>query len=247
MVLETINGMPAHVLLVHAAVVFVPLLALGAIVFAVWPAVRHRIDWAVALLAVVAPVSALFSMISGNAFYEMREADGTPKEFLDQIGEHASYGRRAPAADPARRHAEGGDRRAERGRGGAGVDHRLLRGDDRRHRRVDELEDLETRLEEEPSADGAERDHHHDQRADPDAVAQAACAGLGGVERAQLLPGQVARRRGRPQHRRSPAGRRRGLRRRAGVSGLRGGRGRAGDVPPGAVVVRGTAGGGHVV
>jgi hypothetical protein len=93
-VFETINGMPAHVLMVHAAVVFVPLLALGAVVFTVWPAVRHRIDWAVALLAVVAPLSALFSMISGNAFYEMREADGTPKEFLDQIGEHASYGQR---------------------------------------------------------------------------------------------------------------------------------------------------------
>jgi len=93
-VFETINGMPAHVLLVHAAVVFVPLLALGAIVFAVWPAVRHRIDWAVALLAVVAPLSALFSMLSGNAFYKMREEDGTPKEFLDQIGVHASYGQR---------------------------------------------------------------------------------------------------------------------------------------------------------
>ena len=91
---ETINGMPAHVLMVHAAVVFVPLLALGAIVFAVWPAVRRRIDWAVALLAVVAPLSALFSMLSGNAFYEMREADGTPEQFLDQIGEHASYGQR---------------------------------------------------------------------------------------------------------------------------------------------------------
>ncbi|MDR7280612.1 DUF2231 domain-containing protein [Catenuloplanes atrovinosus] len=91
---ETINGMPAHVLMVHAAVVFVPLLALGAIVFAVWPAVRGRIDWAVALLAVVAPLSALFSMLSGNAFYRMREADGTPEQFLDQIGVHASYGQR---------------------------------------------------------------------------------------------------------------------------------------------------------
>ncbi|WP_033343658.1 DUF2231 domain-containing protein [Catenuloplanes japonicus] len=91
---ETINGMPAHVLLVHAAVVFVPLLALGAIVFAVWPAVRHRIDWAVAMLAVVAPLAALFSMLSGNAFYKMREEDGTPEEFLDQIGVHASYGQR---------------------------------------------------------------------------------------------------------------------------------------------------------
>lgn len=46
------------------------------------------------MLAVVAPLAALFSMLSGNAFYKMREEDGTPEEFLDQIGVHASYGQR---------------------------------------------------------------------------------------------------------------------------------------------------------
>jgi hypothetical protein len=43
-----INGLPAHVLIVHAAVVFVPLAALAALVYALMP----RWRWATRLLAV---------------------------------------------------------------------------------------------------------------------------------------------------------------------------------------------------
>ena len=55
---EVIHGLPVHALVLHVAVVFVPLLALGAIVYAVVPGWRPRIGWAVAILAVIALLAA---------------------------------------------------------------------------------------------------------------------------------------------------------------------------------------------
>ncbi|MFC4067365.1 DUF2231 domain-containing protein [Actinoplanes subglobosus] len=69
MVLDQVNGLPVHVLVLHAAVIFVPLLALGAIVYGFAAPLRPRIGWAVALLAVVAPVAALITKLSGTEFY----------------------------------------------------------------------------------------------------------------------------------------------------------------------------------
>ena len=42
--MSTVNGLPAHVLLVHAVVVLVPLTSLLLVLVAVWPAARRR--WA---------------------------------------------------------------------------------------------------------------------------------------------------------------------------------------------------------
>ena len=44
-ILDSLFGLPAHPLLVHGAVVLVPLAALGTIVIAFWPAARERIGW----------------------------------------------------------------------------------------------------------------------------------------------------------------------------------------------------------
>ncbi|HEX2356851.1 MAG TPA: hypothetical protein VHI50_10380, partial [Micromonosporaceae bacterium] len=63
---EEILGVPAHPLLVHAAVVFVPLLIAAALAYALVPALRGRVGWAVALLAVAAPLAAWFATLSGN-------------------------------------------------------------------------------------------------------------------------------------------------------------------------------------
>ncbi|WIM92860.1 hypothetical protein ACTOB_004818 [Actinoplanes oblitus] len=49
--MSTINGLPAHVLLVHAVVVLLPLSALLLVLTALWPAARHRLAGANALLA----------------------------------------------------------------------------------------------------------------------------------------------------------------------------------------------------
>jgi hypothetical protein len=51
-VMSTINGLPAHILLVHAIVVLLPLNALLLVVSAVWSKVRRRLAGANALLAV---------------------------------------------------------------------------------------------------------------------------------------------------------------------------------------------------
>ena len=54
--MTTINGLPAHVLLVHFIVILAPLTAIFAILCAVWPAARKRLVWLVVALAAVTVV-----------------------------------------------------------------------------------------------------------------------------------------------------------------------------------------------
>jgi hypothetical protein len=95
-VFEQFAGLPAHPLLVHAAVVFVPLLAVAAVLYAVVPFLRSRIGWAVGLLAVAAPVAAVFAKLSGDAFdRRMRARNLVSQEFLPRIAEHQNLGESA--------------------------------------------------------------------------------------------------------------------------------------------------------
>lgn len=50
--MNTINGLPAHILLVHAIVVLVPLAAFLLVLTALWPAARRRLAGPNAILAV---------------------------------------------------------------------------------------------------------------------------------------------------------------------------------------------------
>ena len=90
---NTILGIPAHPLLIHAAVIFIPLLIVGAIVYAAWPPFHGRIGWAVLALAIVAPFSALFAKLSGqdlrNRLIARHEVS---VKGLAQITQHNSYG-----------------------------------------------------------------------------------------------------------------------------------------------------------
>jgi hypothetical protein len=54
--MSTINGLPAHALLVHFIVVLAPLTAILAIVSAVWVPARQRLVWLVFALAVVTSI-----------------------------------------------------------------------------------------------------------------------------------------------------------------------------------------------
>jgi uncharacterized membrane protein len=65
---DKISGLPAHPLLVHAAVVLVPLLILVTLGYALAPRLRSRLDWAVASLAVAAPLAVLAARLSGTRF-----------------------------------------------------------------------------------------------------------------------------------------------------------------------------------
>ena len=70
MELESLFGLPAHPLLVHAAVVLVPLAAVGTVAIAVWGAARRRIGWIVVALGFVAFGSALLAQSSGESLEE---------------------------------------------------------------------------------------------------------------------------------------------------------------------------------
>lgn len=87
-----ILGIPAHPLLIHAVVIFIPLLIVGSIVFAAWPKVRGRIDWAVAALAVVAPFAALFAVLSGTNLRHQLIGNTTSSPLAVKITQHQAYG-----------------------------------------------------------------------------------------------------------------------------------------------------------
>ncbi len=89
---DQINGLPVHALVLHAAVVFVPLLALMAIVYAVVPRWRSKTGWAALLLAVVAPITTYATLASGHELRDKLVADGMQGEFLQKIDDHMGYG-----------------------------------------------------------------------------------------------------------------------------------------------------------
>lgn len=91
---EKVAGLPGHVLVVHAVVVFVPLLALLAVAYGVLPRWRDRTGWAVAALAVVAPLFAWVATQSGKDFERALREAGYPQQILAQVATHARYGDR---------------------------------------------------------------------------------------------------------------------------------------------------------
>jgi uncharacterized membrane protein len=93
-VFDRISGLPVHILVIHAAVVFVPLLALGAIVYAVMPRWRARIGWAVISLAIIAPIVTFVSKESGEKLYDRLLADGLKGQGKVLLDAHQGYGTR---------------------------------------------------------------------------------------------------------------------------------------------------------
>jgi xanthine/uracil permease len=91
-VFREINGLPGHILIVHAVVALVPLLALVSVAYGVLPRWRSRLDWALVALAVVTPVAAWLSTESGEAFEEVLRGKNYPAQILDQVREHSEYG-----------------------------------------------------------------------------------------------------------------------------------------------------------
>jgi hypothetical protein len=91
-VFDQINGLPVHALVLHAAVIFVPLLAAGAIAYAIVPRFRPRLGWAVALLGVAAPASALIARLSGEELHDRLLAQGLKGRGAEIISDHMGYG-----------------------------------------------------------------------------------------------------------------------------------------------------------
>jgi hypothetical protein len=92
-VLEEFMGIPAHPLLVHAAVVFVPLLAILTVAYAFIPFVRSHTRWVIGLLALAAPIAALLAKLSGDEFFaRLQDRDRVSDEFIPRLEEHQDLG-----------------------------------------------------------------------------------------------------------------------------------------------------------
>ncbi len=89
---DQINGMPVHALVIHAAVVFVPLLAAVAIVYAVVPRWRAKVGWAAVLLAIAAPATSWVATQSGSELRERLVASGLSGPPLEGIDDHMGFG-----------------------------------------------------------------------------------------------------------------------------------------------------------
>jgi uncharacterized membrane protein len=87
--MNVVNGLPAHVLLVHFMVVLAPLTALLEIACALWPAVRRgQLVWLTLILAVVTAVLTPVTTNAGGWLYDLRR---NPEPILR---EHAERGDR---------------------------------------------------------------------------------------------------------------------------------------------------------
>ena len=88
MTLTTISGLPAHVLLVHALVVLVPLTALLEILCAFWPAARRRLVW---LVLAFAAVTTVLTPITANAGGWLYDQERHHRDILNTHAERGSW------------------------------------------------------------------------------------------------------------------------------------------------------------
>ncbi|KAA1428804.1 DUF2231 domain-containing protein [Nocardioides antri] len=87
-----INGLPLHVLVVHAAVVLTPIAGLAAIAYALVPRWRDWLRWPVAV-AVVAAVGAVWvAFLSGGDFRDTDRFAGATGEFATKLQDHEDLG-----------------------------------------------------------------------------------------------------------------------------------------------------------
>lgn len=82
-----ILGLPLHPLVVHAAIILVPLAALGALLVVAVPQLRARYGWLTALFAAAAAGSAFVARYSGPPFATHLGLDHSTR-----IMRHATYG-----------------------------------------------------------------------------------------------------------------------------------------------------------
>ena len=85
--LDLVFGLPLHPLVVHGAVVLVPLVAFAALAMSYWPSFSRKYGGPVLILAVVAQLSLFLAKASGEPFQQRLNKD---------IERHANFGEIAP-------------------------------------------------------------------------------------------------------------------------------------------------------
>ncbi|WP_433729243.1 hypothetical protein ACQP2Y_16935 [Actinoplanes sp. CA-051413] len=88
--METVNGLPAHILLVHAFVVLLPLSAVLLALTAWWPAARRRLAGPNAVLASVTLVLVPFTMNAGQWLQDRVENTALLEDHT-RLGDTALY------------------------------------------------------------------------------------------------------------------------------------------------------------
>lgn len=83
--INEVNGLPAHILLVHAVVVLIPIAALLTVLAAIWPAARRR-------LGIITPLVALVALILVPVTTEAGEWLGDRVYPTELIREHMALG-----------------------------------------------------------------------------------------------------------------------------------------------------------
>ncbi|WP_329168206.1 hypothetical protein OG204_30185 [Streptomyces sp. NBC_01387] len=78
-----INGLPAHVLLVHFVVVLVPLTALALVVTSVWPAWIRRLGPALPILALVTLISVPLATHAGEWLEKHTDSDALVRKHTE--------------------------------------------------------------------------------------------------------------------------------------------------------------------
>jgi hypothetical protein len=94
-VFETAFGIPAHPLLIHIPVIFVPLLIVVTLAYGLLPRWRTKLDWAVVALGIATPIGCFLARASGLAFRSrlIRENVVSTQD-LAKINTHQSLGTR---------------------------------------------------------------------------------------------------------------------------------------------------------
>jgi uncharacterized membrane protein len=87
-----INGLPLHVLVVHAAVVLTPIAALAAVGYAVVPRWRDWLRWPVIVAVVVAVGTVWVAFLSGDDFRGSDRFATATGEFADKLDKHGDLG-----------------------------------------------------------------------------------------------------------------------------------------------------------
>jgi uncharacterized membrane protein len=88
---DEILGIPLHPLVVHAAVVFVPLAVLGTLVFAAMPRWRRAYGWLVVAASLVALICVPLATRTGRRLRDSLELGGP---VLEKVQEHEQMGDR---------------------------------------------------------------------------------------------------------------------------------------------------------
>jgi uncharacterized membrane protein len=87
----SVGGLPAHILIIHAAVVFGPLAAVSALAYAGLPKYHDTLRWPTLVLAVIAFLAIWAAYLSGSNFFADARFDNFSGEILEKIEKHEDY------------------------------------------------------------------------------------------------------------------------------------------------------------